>query len=118
MIEFGESAQPSEYLTQEESAEFERIQSESSVIGYALIDMDGSEILSKGVFDELSGAIFANIFDIADRVGEEFGESESSSMFFAESEDYEIAAITMTRAKAVFIKQKGANITRGLRSVS
>lgn len=106
-----------QFLTPQESAELLRVRQDSSVIGFTLISFDGIEIESSGAFREMSGAIFANIFDIADQIGEEFGSVDTCPMLFMESADLEVAGITMSSSRAVIIKRKQKRTVEGLRSV-
>ena len=61
------------YLTSEEAVELARIQADNSVIGYALMTMDGDEIESSGAWKSMLAPVFANVFDMADQLGTEFG---------------------------------------------
>ena len=105
------------YLTSEEAVELARIQKDNSVIGYALLTMDGDEIESSGAWSSLLAPVFANIFDVADNLGEEFGEEEPCPILFMESPDFEVAGIMMASAKAVIIKRRPKRTGEGLRSV-
>ena len=62
--------------------------------------------------------VFANAFDLADRIGDEVGEQDNHPMMHLESPDFEVAAVTLTSARAVIIKRKHKNPREGLRSVS
>ena len=106
-----------QFLTPQESAELARIRQDTTVIGFALISFDGIEIESSGVFKDFAAPIFANIFDIADQIGEEFGALDTCPMLFMESPDFEIAGVTMSSAKAIIIKRKQRPVAEGLRSV-
>ena len=106
------------YLTSEEAVELARIQKDNSVIGYALLTLDGDEIESSGAWSSMLGPVFANVFDVADKMGEEFGEDDDCPIVFMESPDFEIAGIMMASAKAVIIKRKSKRTGEGLRSVS
>lgn len=106
-----------QFLTAAESSELAAIKQDPAVIGYTLLSMDGSEIETSGAFQETSAAIFANMFDIADRMGEEFGADDVCPTLFVEGPDLEIAGITMSSARAVLIKQKPPRVTGDLRNV-
>ena len=105
------------YLTSEEAVELARIQKDNSVIGYALLTLDGQEIEASGAWSSMLGPVFANVFDVADKLGEEFGEEEPCPIAYMESPDFEIAGIMMASAKAVIIKRKAKRTGEGLRSV-
>lgn len=105
------------YLTSEEAVELARIQADNSVIGYALLTMDGDEIESSGAWKSMLSPVFANIFDLSDQLGTEFGEETDCSVVVAESPDFEVAGIMLTSAKAVVIKRKQKKAGEGLRSV-
>ena len=105
------------YLTSEEAVELARIQKDNSVIGYALLTMEGDEIESSGAWSSMVAPVFANVFDVADKLGEELGEEEPCPVLFMESPDFEIAGIMMASAKAVIIKRKVKRSGEGLRSV-
>lgn len=106
-----------QFLTPQESAELQRIRQDPSVVGLALLSFDGLEIESSGIFKDLVGPIFANIFDIADQMGEEFGATDTCPLLMLESPDFEIAGITLSSAKAVIVKRKQHSAVEGLRLV-
>lgn len=106
-----------QFLTAAESSELASIKQDPAVIGYALLSMDGREIDASGAFRETSAAIFANIFDVADRMGEEFGVDDACPTLFIEGPDLEIAGIAMSSARAVFIKRKAPRVTGDLSNV-
>jgi hypothetical protein len=105
------------FLTSEEAVELARIQKDNSVIGYAVLTFDGEPIESSGAWSTMLGPVFANIFDISDRMGQEFGEEDGCQMLFTESPDFEIAGIQLSRARAIVIKRKVKRTGEGLRSV-
>lgn len=105
------------HLTSQETVELARIQKDDSVIGYALLTLDGEEIESSGAWRSMLAPVFANVFDLADKIGEEFGEEDTCPMTFMESPDFEVAGLLLTSAKAVIIKRKQKKTGEGLRSV-
>ena len=105
------------YLTSEETVELARIQRDPSVIGYAIIGLDGSEIESSGTWASMIAPVFSNVFDLTDRMGDEFGEQEPCPILFLESPDFEVAGMMLTSARAVIIKRKAKRAPEGLRSV-
>ena len=106
------------YLTSEETVELARIQADASVIGYAVIGMDGSEIEASGPWSSMIAPVFSNIFDLSDRIGTEFGEEEGCPMLFVENQNLELIGLRLTFARAVIVRRKGKRVAEGLRSVS
>lgn len=105
------------FLTSQETIELARIQKDNSVIAYALFSLSGEEIESSGAWRSMLGPVFANIFDMVDRFGEEFGERENCPMLVMESPDFEIAGVLLSSARAVFVKRKQKQVHDVLRSV-
>lgn len=105
------------HLTSQETIELARIQHDSSVIGYAVLTLDGEEIEASGAWSSMLAPVFANVFDLADKIGEEFGEEDTCPMTFMESPDFEVAGLLLTSAKVVIIKRKQKRMGGGLRSV-
>lgn len=110
---------PADFLTAEETTELARIQRDPSVVGYAVLTPQGEEIEAGGIWRETIAPIFANVFDLANKIGEEFGESEPFEVLVMESGEYEVAGLSLSRARAVIVKQNGrASVAPGgLRSV-
>ena len=106
-----------QYLTSEEAVELARIQKDNSVIGYALLTLDGEEIEASGAWSSMLAPVFGNVFDVSDKLGDEFGEQDSSPIMMLESTDFEVAGVLLTGARAVIIKRKVKNNREGLRSV-
>jgi len=94
------------HLTSEETIELARIQQSRNVIAYALIGMDGTEIEASGAFRTMLAPVFANIFDVAGQLGREVGERDGCPMLMLESPDFEVAAVQLSQARAVFVKRK------------
>lgn len=107
-----------QFLTPSESAELKRIKEDPSVVGFSLIAQDGTELEASGAFQESSSAVFANIFDVADRMGDEFGVEDICPAIFLEGPELEVAGISMSSARAVIIKRKPARNSGDLRSVN
>lgn len=105
-------------LTAEESTELARIQRDAQVIGYSVMAMDGTEIESGGALSDNITPIFANAFDLADKIGAEFGEEDTCPVLFMESKEIEVAGLLLSAARAVIVKGKHKNQGEGLRSVS
>jgi hypothetical protein len=104
-------------LTAEESTELARIQRDSQVIGYSVMALDGTEIESGGALSDTIAPIFANAFDLADKIGAEFGEEDTCPVLFMESDEIEVAGLLLSAARAVIVKRKHKNQSEGLRSV-
>ncbi len=105
------------YLTSEETVELARIQQDDSVIGYALLTLDGDEIETGGAWRSMLGPVFSNIVDLADRIGEDFGEDDLCPLTFMESPDFEVAGLLLSSARVIIIKRKPKRKAEGLRSV-
>lgn len=106
-----------EHLTASEILEIKRITSDPDVIGYALLDFDGRELSASGSWSDMLVPVFANVFDLAGRVGEELGEEDTCSMIFIEGPAFDAIAVRLTTASGVFLKRKTKNVRQGLRSV-
>ncbi|MEL7469124.1 MAG: roadblock/LC7 domain-containing protein [Pseudomonadota bacterium] len=112
-----DARQVGRHLTSAETVELARIQKDPSVIGYAVLDLDGNQIEASGVWASQIVPVFANVFDLADRMGGEFGEEDGCPVLFMESPDFEVAGLLLTSARAVIIKRKPKRVAEGLRSV-
>jgi hypothetical protein len=112
-----EPLEAQDFLTPEETSELAAIQRDASVIGYALITNKGAEIEANGMFREMSAPVFANVFDLATKLGSDFGEPEAKPLLFLESGEIDIACVSLTSARAIIVKRKGAKVAKGLRSV-
>ncbi len=106
------------HLTSEETVELARIQTDPSVIGYAVIGLDGTEIEASGAYSSAIAPVFSNVFDLSDRIGSEFGEEDGCPMLFIESPKFEVVGLRLTSARVVIVKRKGKRVSEGLRSVS
>lgn len=106
------------FLTPEETIEMARIQKDNSVIGYALLSLDGEEIESSGEWKSVLAPVFANIFDLARNFGEEFGELDGCPMVLLDSGEYEVAGVALSASRAVFLRRKDKRSADVLRSVS
>lgn len=107
-----------EHLTQSEVAEVARITKDTDVIAYAIVDMEGYEIATGGAWSDMLAPVFGNTFDLAHRIGDEIGEEDMCNMLFIEGPAFETISITLSAARAVFLKRKTKNVREGLRSVS
>ena len=74
-----DARQVGRHLTSAETVELARIQKEPSVIGYAVLDLDGNQIEASGVWASQIAPVFANVFDLADLIiGQVFEEREAN----------------------------------------
>ena len=105
------------YLTSEETVELARVQRDPSVIGYAILSMDGTKVEAGGAWSDQLAPVFANVFELSDKLGMEFGEEDSCGMVFFEGSNLEIAGLLLTSARAIIIKRKQRGSKEGLRSV-
>ncbi|MEM7545784.1 MAG: roadblock/LC7 domain-containing protein [Pseudomonadota bacterium] len=94
------------FLSDVEAKELDRILADERVVGFALIGADGEELAVDGIWAEKSAAIFANVMRLADRIGEELGEKDVDPVVFAETANHEIAAVTLSKAKAVIVRDR------------
>lgn len=119
IIGFPEEAtqSPASFLSDVEAMELDRILADERVVGFALIGADGEELAVDGIWAEKSAAIFANFLRLADRIGEELGEKDVDPVVFAETSGHEIAAVTLSKAKAVIVRERGTS-KKGLSHVS
>lgn len=108
----------SRYLTSEETVELARIQQDDSVIGYALLTLEGEEIQAGGAWLSMAGPVFGNVTDLADQLGEELGEADICPIAMLESPEFEVACVLLSSARAIIIKRKPRRKAEGLRSVS
>lgn len=111
-------ASTQDHLTESEAAEIARITNDADVIAYAILDMEGYEVATGGAWSTMLVPVFGNTFDLAHRIGDEIGEEDTCSMLFIEGSAFETISITLSAARAVFLKRKTKNVREGLRSVS
>lgn len=103
-------------LTAAEQAEMAKLKQEPMIVGHAVFTKEGEEIEAEGVWDE-TAPIFANVFDLADRIGKELGEERDCRVVVADNPEFELSAIALTAAHAVVLKRKSRTSVGGLRSV-
>jgi len=106
------------FLTSEETIEMARIQQDDSVIGYALLSLDGEEIESSGAWKSKLAPVFANVFDLVENFGEEFGERQRCPMVLLDGKDHEVAGVLLSSARAVFLRRKEQRTTDVIQRVS
>lgn len=106
------------YMTSVETVELARIQRDPSVIGYAVMDLQGNQIEAGGVWSSQLAPVFANVFDMSKKLGSEIGEDSASAVLCFESPDFELVGIRLTSCAAIIIKRKPGRVAEGLRSVS
>ena len=87
-------------------------------IGRRMVGPDGAEIEVSGAWREALAPVFANVFDLADHIGKEFGERETCPMMILESDQFEVVGVMLSSIRAVFIRRKTKDVTHGLRSIS
>ncbi|MEM1383061.1 MAG: hypothetical protein AAF713_10790 [Pseudomonadota bacterium] len=116
MILTDERTDVAAFLSAEECEEIDRIKADESVAGYALFNEQG-EILEINELAEDIVAVFANVFDLARRLGKDLGESDCFPMAIYENRSFEVLAIALSASRMVVIRRKGAKKLRGLRSV-
>lgn len=113
-----ETPEVGRHLTSVETVELARIQRDPSVIGYAVVDLHGNQIEAGGAWSAQLAPVFANIFEMSEKLGAELGEDNASPVLCFESPDFEIAGVRLTSCAAIIIKRKPRRIAEGLRSVS
>lgn len=106
------------FLTSQETVELARLQQDNSVIGYCLLGMDGEELQGSGHWKQTIAPVFANAIDLAEKVGEEFGEPEQCLRISFDNREYQVFSVLLSACRAVIVKNKEARMTEGLRSVS
>ncbi len=109
-----------EILSTEEITELARLQRDPAVVGYAIVSEIGEEIDVGGEWSDELAPIFSNVFDFADKIGTEFGETPPCAIMVMEGTDFEIAGFALMNCRAVIIRRRdrGAGKGGGLRSVS
>lgn len=107
-----------QYLTDAEAGEIARITREPDVIAFALLDMVGRELHSEGAWSDMLVPVFANVFDLTHRIGEEIGETDACNLMFIEGPAFDTVSVTLSAARAVILKRKTKNVRGGLHSVS
>jgi hypothetical protein len=109
-------APSSDFLSDVEARELDRIIADERVVGFALIGPQGEELAVDGLWSDRSAAIFAHVLRLADRIGGELGEDPADPVLFIETKEYEIAAVALSKAKAVIIRKR-AVAKKGLTNV-
>jgi len=92
-------------LLLEEQAEIEKIRKSASNVGYVVFTKDGEEKEFSNMWDQTT-PIFANLFDIADRIAEEIGEESGCRVLATENRNIEITAVAMESVNTVVVKNK------------
>ena len=93
-------------LTPEEMDEFEALSKDPSVISITLFDPDGQAILNQDI-EDMASIVYANVFDMAERMGNELGQTAHRSITF-ESGDLEINCFRWSNSRLVLYRIKGA----------
>lgn len=106
-----------DYLEPEERAELDKVLADPTVEGLTLMTRDGVELRAEGVWSDSAAAIFSNVMRLVDRIGEEFGEQERRSVFFAESAGFELAVVPLTKCDALIVRRSGGGAGGGLSNV-
>jgi len=107
---------PAVFLTSQESSQLDRLKEDPTIIGHAMVSLDGEELESSGIW-ESAVPVFENIFDIAAQVGPEIGETGPCSLVSVESPAFEVIGVSMSSARAVFLRRKGRAPEKVLSSV-
>lgn len=92
-------------LTPEELAEFETLSNDPSVISITLFGPDGEAILNQDI-EDMASVVYANVFDMAERMGTELGQNAHRSITF-ESGDLEINCFRWSETRLVLYRIKG-----------
>lgn len=93
------------HLTDTELAELQELRSHPATTGHILFDPD-SEILHSENVEEMSAAVFANVFDICETLGSQLAQSSHESVTF-ESRTTEIVCLRWTNTRLVVFRRKG-----------
>ncbi|MEM7507390.1 MAG: hypothetical protein AAF415_11650 [Pseudomonadota bacterium] len=105
------------FLTSQETVELARLQQDNSVVGYSLLGMDGEELQGSGHWTDMIAPVFANVADLANKLGEELGETEACARISFDNREYQVFSVILSACRAVIVKRKQASVTEGLRSV-
>ncbi|MEM7507392.1 MAG: hypothetical protein AAF415_11660 [Pseudomonadota bacterium] len=87
------------------------------MIGTCLLSMDGEKIEASGQWSEMIAPVLANAVVLANKVGEEFGETEVCQRIQIGNRELEIITVTLSACQAIIVKRKQAKAREGLRSV-
>lgn len=105
-------------LSPAEAAEVDRICAQDSVIGYCLIDDGGRELEADGAWRDALPPVLFNLMSIADQVAAELGEEGPCPVVFIESDGKELAGLTLSTSRAMFVSKKAHKLSKGIGRVS
>ncbi|MEL6520765.1 MAG: hypothetical protein AAFQ66_07360 [Pseudomonadota bacterium] len=108
VVKLGSSGEPRSYrdrLTDTEKEELEAFRSHPATSGFILFD-DMADVLVAEQVDDMSAAVFANVFDICESLAEQMGQREHNSITF-ENRWTEIACYRWTSTRMVVFRAKG-----------
>lgn len=94
-----------------EMTELKDLVDDDRVIGYSVIDDAGEAIDSEGV-SETAIAVFTNIFEHTEKIGEELGETSPRPTIMFTGREMEVTALPLKGASALVVKEKGGGLRR------
>ncbi len=115
-MDYLEESKVAGFLTAAEREELAKLSMDSRITGHAVFNGDGEELAGEGLFEE-TVPVFANLFDIADKIGEELGEESHCRVIVADSQTDELSGIALMAVNAIFRRRKHRATEEGLRSV-
>ena len=114
----GEGGYAAAVLSPAEAAEVDRICGQESVIGYCLIDEKGNEVEADGAWRDALPPVLFNLMSLADQIAAELGEDGKCPVVFIESDGKELAGLTLSSSRAMFVSKKTHKLSKGIGRVS
>lgn len=92
-------------LTPGELNEFNTLTRDPALIGFTLFDPDGEIFLAQDI-EDMAAPVYANVFDMAERLGRELGQHSHRRLSF-ESGDLEVLCVRWSSSRLVTYRTKG-----------
>lgn len=100
-----------DFVDDKELAEIKGLVESEAVIGYSLINDAGEAVELEGV-SETAIAVFTNIFEHTQKIGEELGETAPRPSIMFSGRQMEVIARPMKNVSALVVKEKGGGLRR------
>lgn len=100
-----------DHVEDAEMSELKDLVDQDNVVGYSVINDAGEAIDFEGV-SETAIAVFTNIFEHTEKIGEELGESSTRPSIMFSGRDMELVALPLKSASALVVKEKGGGLRR------